>query len=89
MDSFKNKIAANGNLQVGKPLLSQGKDILINGEVPIKFIIRLVPEEVDALWICGLSVVLSSERVRWTEGRSGAREEDTEKGDTLISWEVL
>lgn len=42
-------IRVSGNLQVYKQLLPLGKDILNNNKAPIKFIIKLISEEVDTV----------------------------------------
>lgn len=77
MDSLRNKVVrVSGNLQVYKQLLPSGKDILNNNKAPNKFIIKLISEEVDTLWICGFGVLLSSKRACWEW--VGVREEDTD-----------
>lgn len=53
-------VRVSGNLWVYKQMLPVGKDILNNNKAPIKFIIKLMSEEVDTLWICG--VLLGSKR---------------------------
>lgn len=51
----KKVVRVSGNLQVYKQLLPLGKDILNNNKAPIKFIIKLISEEVTLYESVGLA----------------------------------
>lgn len=56
MDSLGDAVVrVSRNMQVYKRLLQLGKDILNNNEAPIKFIIKLISEEVDTFESVGLA----------------------------------
>lgn len=60
MESLRNAVVrVHGNMQVDKQLLPLSKDILNNNNAPIKFIIQLISEEVDTLWLCGVQRIVT------------------------------